>query len=148
MSIRKLLTFNGLIWLGTVAVVVWLLGWPLVMNVWAASHWRQIPCQSGTSIPDQYLYVIDDTVYLSTHRDFWQMGGLSDRGVSKSLDATKDTCWVHPSDPRIAVHYLDAPRNWSNAGGRIVAAGLLMVIVAALTWADVRRRKKSMEHRP
>jgi hypothetical protein len=129
---RRLWTFSVVVWLVSAIIGLGLLGWPLVMNTWAGSHWTEMPCSSG-SILNQYLYVVDGTVYISTHRDFWQMGGRSDRGVSDRIQAPDGRCWVNPHDPEEAVHFLDAPRNWSNAGGRVSAIVVLLAAAGGIT---------------
>jgi hypothetical protein len=140
MTFQRLFTFQGMICCAAVMVILWLLGWPLVMNGWAKSRWKEIPSKEA-SVPGQYMYVMADTVYLSSRRDFWQTNREADRGVSSYIGATDGTCWVNPKNPREVVHYLDAPANWKNATGRIAASTLILVAVVGILWGDRLRRR-------
>jgi hypothetical protein len=143
-NMRRLWTFKAAVWMLGVIISLWLLGWPLVMNAWAGWRWAKTECHTGT-VPEQYLYMVGETVYLSTRRDFWQMSGEADKGFSHSIGPPNSTCWVNPSNPREVVHFLDAPRNWSNATGRIAACGLILATVTGFLWADGRRRRARSE---
>jgi len=147
---RRWMRFNLWVWAGALLAALWLLALPPAMDFWAASHWNKVPChlapRIGANAPDRYFYQVKETQYESQRRDFWQNKGILHASKKEMLLDTPNFCWVSPSDPENSVLALDAHSNFSNAGGSLAAAALLVVAAGVLTWAGRPKKKPGATH--
>lgn len=144
---RKFISFNGALWLLAAVIVVWLMGWPLVMGAWAKGHWTEIPCHVDSA--GRFGYAVGEVHYHGGRPDFWAMGGPAEVVDASIASYTENgTCWVNPKDPRDAVHYVDAAGHWGSAAGRAGAAGVLVGAVAVMTVFGGSRRRQNSGREP
>ena len=140
----RFLRFQTLVWTAVACAIFWLIAWPLIMNAWAAGHWKEVPCALGGE--GRYVYQLANISYNSIRRDFWQLGVAHGHNNVIAELVPNATCWVNPRNPDNAVLFLDAPQNWSNAKGRMAAAGMLVVVGFFLARPPRRQAGKAASH--
>lgn len=139
---RGIFSFLAFLWIVTLLIVTFLLGWPLAMNAWASARWHETPCHAIKD--DVFYYRVGDVKYMSTRRDFWTVQTVTEKARSETaLLEVNDVCWVNPADPLDAVLRLDAYKRWDRAVSRFGIVTLLLVTAGMLTFFDPVKRAKA-----
>jgi hypothetical protein len=141
---KRILSFNGFLWICVSVIVIWLLAAPIVMNEWARRTWKEIPCHLNApgGANTEFYYEVDGQRYLSTRVDFWQAHYDSEKRRPLGETESNSTCWISPRGPEGAVLRLDAMINWPEAAHRLTIAGLVAAVVGGITWFGGKRPSK------
>jgi hypothetical protein len=149
---RRLLSFQGVLWTLTIAIVLFLVAFPLLRNLWASYTWERVPCHlspEGLFPPDQrkYFFQYDGVSYTCQFRNFWDSSNIAAWNVSAwrslgtvPLGPPNAFCYISPGNPPSAVLNLDTHKRLDLAAPRLGITALLVAAAALMSRAARKHR--------
>ncbi len=142
-------SFQGIIWVGCVLIVGYLLVWPLVQNVWAYYFWERVPCvvfeiKVKVSNHQRIFFMHDKQAYYTARHDFWQTESLDPIWVQEiPIGGKEDVLYTSRGKHFTAVYRLDAHKHFGRATRQFTNSGLVVAVCAMLSFVTRPRTKKS-----
>ncbi|GEM_PF-5376928 len=145
-------SFRGVVWIGCLLIVGYLLVWPLMQNLWAYLFWERVPCVvypiKGSDI-ERIFFMHDGQSYYTPRHDFWQTHAIDPvRTPDIPRGGTADIVYVSSGKNFQTVLRLDAHKHPERAAGRFAICGLVIVVTAALTWPRKNKVRPSAASTP
>ncbi|MGN6367287.1 MAG: hypothetical protein ACTHN5_03410 [Phycisphaerae bacterium] len=131
-----------IIWTAVLFILLYLLLWPILLGIWAGSHWDKVPC-GVTNNGSVFVYSYQGENYYSGHMDFWNKyhdeAVLSGRDIP--LPQFDHICYVFPGHPKTAVLNVDSFEHLDHASNAVVVSVFVVICGGVLTYAAQKRRR-------